>query len=165
MYCLLRQRTSIIRKADTRNMKSNGQTPRSVKKLFVGSILLAWLASVAQTVGLMAMQYSSNPNMSGHVSWLLSGIAVPAVLIGVSYVMRKNKKLSLDTIFEVAVITTAAIAFFGSISMLMLMMPPYFAMTAHEVLMQQLLYSGLPLALTVLVLAGILFRLRRSNQW
>lgn len=146
-------------------MKSNGQTPRSVKKLFVGSILLAWLASVAQTVGLMAMQYSSNPNMSGHVSWLLSGIAVPAVLIGVSYVMRKNKKLSLDTIFEVAVITTAAIAFFGSISMLMLMMPPYFAMTAHEVLMQQLLYSGLPLALTVLVLAGILFRLRRSNQW
>jgi TRAP-type mannitol/chloroaromatic compound transport system permease small subunit len=146
-------------------MKSKGQTPRSVKKLFIGSILLAWLASVAQTVGLMAMQYSSNPNMSGHISWLLSGIAVPAVLIGVSYVMRKNKKLSLDTIFEVAVITTAAIAFFGSVSMLMLMMPPYFAMTAHEVLMQQLLYSGMPLALTVLVLAGILFRLRRSNQW
>lgn len=146
-------------------MKSKGQTPRSVKKLFVGSILLAWLASVAQTVGLMAMQYSSNPNMSGHISWLLSDIAVPVVLIGVSYVMRKNKKLSLDTIFEVAVITTAAIAFFGSITMMMLIMPPYFVMTAHEVLMQQLLYSGLPLALTVLVLAGILFRLRRSNQW
>jgi uncharacterized membrane protein len=128
-------------------------------------VLLAWAASVAQTIGFMAMQYPSNSNMSGFVPWLLSGIAVPAVLIGVCYMMRKNKKLTLDTVFEVTLVTVSAIAFFGSISMLMVMMPPYFATTANEVFMQQLLYSGLPLAISALVLFGILFHLRRTNQW
>lgn len=146
-------------------LKAKNQTPRSIQKLFIGSVIVAVLFSLIQAVGFMAMQYSSNPNMSGFVPYILAGVAVPLVMWGGVYATRKNKKLTLASVFEITVVAASALAIYGSVSMLMVFMPPVMYDSDSFVLYQQLLSSGIPLAITILIMAPILVRMRRRKQW
>jgi hypothetical protein len=145
--------------------KKTAETPGALQQLLVITLIIAWLVSIAQLVGIAAMQYGNNQNLSSFVSWALMTIGTPLVLVLVIYFTRKRKQLSLNTMFEVAIASVAALAIYSSLTLLSVFTPPPIFNEPNSVLYYQLMSSVVPLVITAIVMLVILIRLRRRSQW
>ena len=146
-------------------MKTKTETPRLLQKLLVVSLVVTWVVSMIQVVALAAMQYSSNPNLSGFMSWAFMTFVTPAVLVGVIYASRRHKHLTLKTLFEVATASVAALAIYGAFMTVTVFVPPPMFAANDTFIYYQLLSGGIPLVLTTVIMLAVLLRLRRSGQW
>lgn len=145
-------------------MKTRKETSRTLQKLFIGSIVVAWLAGTVQVIALAAMQYPHNPNLSGFVTWFLMTVLVPVVFVGLIYLTRRNRAVTLQSMFEVMVVSVAALAIYmvlGTISSFL----PIAMLTPETVLPFQLLSTGIPLAIVSVVFLIVLLRLRKRGEW
>ena len=146
-------------------MKTNQKTAPTIQKLFVGSALVAWAASCVQVIVIAAMQYPNNQNLSGLVPWFLFSFGVPLVLVGIVYATKRNRTLNLQNTFEVAIVSVAMLFVSSAFMSLLSLAPMPWMYMSENIWLLQLITTGLPLILTILIFAYTLYRLRRSGQW
>ena len=146
-------------------MKTNQKTTPTIQKLFVWSALVAWAVSCVQVIVIAAMQYPNNQNLSGLVPWFLFSFGVPLVLVGIVYATKRNRTLNLQNTFEVAIVSVAMLFVSGALMSLLSIAPMPWMYMSENIWLLQLITTGLPLVLSVLLFAYALYRLRRSGQW
>ena len=118
-----------------------------------------------QVIVIAAMQYPNNQNLSGLVPWFLFSFGVPLVLVGIVYATKRNRTLNLQNIFEVAIVSVAMLFVYSALMSLLSLAPMPWMYMSENIWLLQLITTGLPLILSVLLFAYALYHLRRSGQW
>ena len=148
--------------------QQNNSTPTLLQKIFVGSLALMFVMTIAQNAYYMAAQLPSNPNLSSFLPWFLSIIIVMFVWV-VVYLTRRDRSWSLRTVFEVSLLTISAVLIATGLSWLMMFVQlpmNFIAPDARDGLMWWMaIYTSLPFAVTIPLLVIAIRRLGATNQW
>ena len=142
----------------------SGVTP-FLKKVFVGSAAFALIMQFVQLSYFVAQQYPYNKNFSGYLQWF-AGLASVLIVVGAVYFSRTKRTVSLQSLYEVALLSTILVLLSSVISMMIFVVPIELVTNADSyVLVFTLLYQVLPLLL-VLTIAFLATRyLRSKKQW
>lgn len=137
-----------------------------MKRFLVLSAVFALCMQVVQTVYFMWLQSSTNNNFSAYVWWFIS-IVILVGIITVVYLSRRNRKLTLDTLFDVAVVSLSIVLLSAGVSWLMMMLPGYtFGINMEKYFAWYIaLQQALPLMVLAPVVVVLLRRLRQTKQW
>lgn len=137
-----------------------------IKRFLVLSAVFALCMQVVQTVYFMWLQSSTNNNFSAYVWWFIS-IVILVGIITIVYLSRRNRKLTLDTLFDVAVVSLSIVLLSAGVSWLMMMLPGYtFGINMEKYFAWYIaLQQALPLMVLAPVVVVLLRRLRQTKQW
>lgn len=148
-----------------KSTQSNTVSP-ILQKLFVGSALLVLVAQVVQTLYFMSLQYTSNQNFSAY-SWWFTGIGIIAVMALGIYFSRRQRGLSLRTMFDVSIVVMSFLMIAMSVGWLTSFVPFAFAGDdpRQNMILFQVIYMGLPFVIVVPLIVVVIRRLRAAKQW
>ena len=147
-----------------KSTQSNTVSP-ILQKLFVGSALLVLVAQVVQTLYFMSLQYTSNQNFSAY-SWWFTGIGIIAVMALGIYFSRRQRELSLRTMFDVSIVVMSFLMIAMSVSWLTMFvsLSSFDADGARNVSADLAIYA-LPFVVVIPLIAVVIRRLRAAKQW
>jgi hypothetical protein len=147
-----------------KSTQSNTVSP-ILQKLFVGSALLVLVAQVVQTLYFMSLQYTSNQNFSAY-SWWFTGIGIIAVMALGIYFSRRQRGLSLRTMFDVSIVVMSFLMIAMSVSWLTVLMQlsPFGRDGSLNLAVDLAIYVA-PFVVAVPVIVVVIRRLRAAKQW
>lgn len=136
-----------------------------LKKLFIGSAIFAFVTGIVQGVYFVAMQYPDNPNLSAHAWWFI-GTLFTLLVVTILYFSKKDRKLNVDNVFAITVMTTVLIYIAYGIGTLSVMLPyPLPDGTLGDPYLISVLYTAFPLLVTLPLLVILILRMRATKQW
>ena len=137
-----------------------------LQKLFVGAAGLMFGMQIVQNVYYMLQQMPNNDNFSAYYIWFLGTFVVMSIWL-VIYLSRRNRKLSLTTLFEVTLTTVSV----GMITMGIGWLTSFIQLplVSSKMLDGFSLYYAfdiaLPVMITIPLLVVVIRRLRAAKQW
>lgn len=137
-----------------------------LQKLFVGAAGLMFGMQIVQNVYYMLQQMPNNDNFSAYYIWFLGTFVVMSIWL-VIYLSRRNRKLSLTTLFEVTLTTVSV----GMITMGIGWLTSFIQLplVSSKMLDGFSLYYAfdiaLPVMITIPLLVVVIRRLRAARQW
>jgi hypothetical protein len=135
----------------------------TLQKLFVGAAGLAFVMQIVQNAYYMALQMPENDNFSAYIIWFI-GTMIIAFIWLVIYLSRRNRALTLSSVFDVTLVTFSAGLIMMSLSWLTSFIQlPYKMLDNMSVYVS--MYQALPLIVTIPLLVIVLRRLRATKQW
>lgn len=137
-----------------------------LRKTFVAGALFMVSMQTFQTGYYMVMQYQTNPNFSAFVWWFV-GFGILLLLTAIVYLSRRNRRLTLDTVFETALVVSSVSFLSLSVTWLTMMLPlPFYPMGGDAgIALLNTLDQALPFMIILPLLVIILRRLRATKQW
>lgn len=137
-----------------------------LQKLFVGAAGLMFGMQIVQNVYYMLQQLPNNDNFSAYYIWFLGTFVVMSIWL-VIYLSRRNRTLSLTTLFEVTLTTVSV----GMITMGIGWLTSFIQLplVSSKMLDGFSLYYAfdiaLPVMITIPLLVVVIRRLRAAKQW
>ena len=118
---------------------------------------------IVQNAYYMALQMPENDNFSAYIIWFI-GTMIIAFIWLVVYLSRRNRALTLSSVFDVTLVTFSAGLIMMSLSWLTSFIQlPYKMLDNMSVYVS--MYQALPLIVTIPLLVIVLRRLRATKQW
>lgn len=148
------------------SVQSTNTSSPVLQKLFVGAAGLMFVMQIVQNTYYMLQQLPYNDNFSAYYVWFLSTFIAMFVWL-VVYLTRRNRALSLPTLFEVTLVTTAVSMICVGIGWLtnFIQLPFGLDKMSNNFSVYIALYQALPLMITIPLLVVIIRRLRAQRQW
>ncbi len=137
-----------------------------LQKLFVGAAGLMFVMQIVQNAYYMLQQLPDNDNFSAYYIWFLGTFIVMLIWL-VIYLTRRNRTLSLPTLFEVTLVTVSVSMTMVGVGWLMsfLQLPLVSNKMLDDFSLYYALDIALPLMVTIPPLVIIIRRLRAQKQW
>jgi uncharacterized membrane protein len=113
----------------------------------------------------MSLQYTSNQNFSAY-SWWFTGIGIIAVMALGIYFSRRQRGLSLRTMFDVSIVVMSFLMIAMSVSWLTVLMQlsPFGRDGSLNLAVDLAIYVA-PFVVAVPVIVVVIRRLRAAKQW
>lgn len=143
---------------------AKSSTSVQLEKLLVAGAVSAWVGQAFMMVIMIAQQYSSNQNLSSFYAWAASGLVTPLIVVALIHFTRRKKSLKLHGVYEVLVAATAVMLFSVTLSSVESWMGGWVFMAFGEA-NSFLLYSLVPVALSLVLTGLVVLYLRRSKDW
>lgn len=155
-----------MKKSSTSSAPSSAnQLSPVLQKFFVGSALVAFVSQIVQTIYSISLQYPNNQNLSSYVWWFI-GITITMFIALVAYLSRRQRALTLRTVFDVVLVTLSVELLIMGLGWLTnFVQLPFVKMTDTNFSWFIAFYQGLPLIVTVPLLVIVIRRLRQQKQW
>ena len=136
----------------------------TLQKIFLTVFAFAFVMQIIQNIYYFNLSQPHSSGTAAIVSWFLSTILAAFVWF-VIYLTRRNRTLSIQTLFEVTLLALSTLAIVISLGWLTTFIQMSLTISHDQPALAQSLYFGLPFMVTLPLLVIIIHRLRRSNQW
>jgi len=93
-------------KKSAAHTSTHSLTPSAVQLFFIIAAALALLSQIGQTLYSVSQQLPENMNLSAYLGWF-TGLCITLLLIGGLFLTRRRRDVTRQSVFEVALVTTA----------------------------------------------------------
>lgn len=150
--------------------QKNQDTPRLLQSIFIISTLVSFVSSLGMSLYYYTLALNGNISQdyaSIHLFSLLWAFA-PVVIWGIVHATRRDRKLSISSLFQSLLLTFSAMIFvvaLGQVSSLFSSLLPSATSPVAGMWWYTLLSIGVPMVIAICGLILVILHLRRQKQW
>src|SRR5262249_6511154 len=137
------------------------KVPGQLQVIFIVSVVGVFLLNLGQTLATMFEQSFTNPNFSSFTTFLAWQAAVPFVMFGLAYYLNPRKLKPVERLFESLIITITGTMISTGLLQVLDWVTARKLLSGPDFMTYQLISSFVAVA----VYGGVLWQLRKSNQW
>ena len=143
----------------------------TVQRFFVVAAVSLWAISVVDLIGNIALQYPFNSDAAAYIFIAMVTIIMPVLIALALYFSRRRRKISLDSVFDITVVTAGVSALLVVAVYLLnqlVRLPAFDPIMRSAEDSSSLLVSILatiPLLTTLVVLYCMIRKLRQTSDW